>query len=427
MGKILLLIAFISIYYSGFTNFFVGGDDIWLYMSAPGGWDRVVALFADIGGTYRPIPFSLFSLYHLFSSNITLMHWVPIILHAINIVLVYLLAKQFSKSRLGAIVAAIMYGVSHIVFFDVFNLTGLVDQLFLLFGLGAIYTFNQKPRLSWLLFILAMFSKESFVSVLLVISYFLWKKRAKWKSWMWYWLPTVMYFAGKLLLYRQQGEAYSYGINLATLANNLFDYGLWLINWRHGWQMGMPYPPHPLYDLVSVVYALLLGLAIWQVWKNKRKLFWSMLWWGVVGLLPFYFLGRALPFYLEFSLVGVAIMVGAGVRKRWWLGAMIMGLSIYMSMTTKAQWVENSFSARGVQAAEQFREQVVDKYDWNQYNTLCLTGMGEYELWSTGVAQELNLVQNETINIYINSEVSDKDCDRMNSVKIQFESGNYLE
>lgn len=312
-----------------------------------------------------------------------------------------------------------MYGVSHIVFFDVFNLTGLVDQLFLLFGLGAIYTFNQKPRLGWMLFILAMFSKESFVSVLLVITYLLWQKRTNWKSYLAYWAPTIIYFVFKLGMYRQQGAAYSYVINLEILGKNLFDYGLWLINWRHGWQMGMPYPPYPFYDLVSVVYALLIGLAIWQVWQNKRKLFWSMLWWGAVGLLPFYFLGRALPFYLEFSLVGVAIMVGAGVRKRWWLGAMIMGFSIYMSMTTKAQWVGNSFSGRGVQAAEQFREQVIDKYDWNRYDTLCLTGMGEYELWATGVGELVNMM-GEEVEVKINGE-----CEGEKALPVTYYNGEY--
>lgn len=413
------LFAFILFYYSGFTKSFVGGDDIWLYMSAPGGWDRVRELFADIGGTYRSIPFSLFSIYRLFDGNISLMHWVPIVLHAVNVVLVYLLARKISGSRFGAIVGSVMYGVSHIVFFDVFTLTGLVDQLFLLFSLGAIYTLENKPRLSLILFILAMFSKESFVSVLLVISYFFWKRRAKWKTWAQYWVPTVIYFFLKFLLYRQQGEAYSYIINLPTLGRNLFDYGLWLINWRHGWQMGMPYPPHPYYDLVSVLFAGLLGLAAWNTWCTKRKIFWLGLWWGVVGLLPFYFLGRALPFYLEFSLIGVIIVIASGISKKRLLGMVLVGLAIYMSLTTKVQWSEYSFSARGVQAAEKFRDQVIMQYDWNQYDTLCLTGMGEYELWATGVGQLVN-INNNQIEVRINEE-----CNESTDLRVQYQQEQY--
>ncbi len=328
------------------------------------------------------------------------MHWVPIVLHAINVVLVYLLARKLSGSRFGAVVASIVYGVSHIVFFDVFTLTGLVDQVFLLFSLGSIYLFlNKIVGWSWILFILAMFSKESFVSVLLVITYFLWRKRSNWKYWAMYWGPTVIYFVLKLMLYRQQGEAYSYVMSWETLGKNLFDYGLWIINWRHGWQMGMPYEPHRYYDLVSLLFAGLIGVSAWNVWRKKRELFWLSLWWGAVGLIPFYFLGRALPFYLEFSLIGTCLMLAGGKSEKW----LIAGLAIYMSLTTRAQWVTNSFSARGVQAAEKFRDQVVLRYDWNKYDTLCLTGMGEYELWATGVGKLVNMMGNK-VEVKINEK-----------------------
>lgn len=385
-------------------------------MSAPGGWSRVVELFADIGGTYRPIPFSLFSLYHLFEGSTYAMHWVPIVLHTINVGLVYVLAQKLSGSRLGAGIAAIVYGVSHIVFFDVFTLTGLVDQVFLLFGLGSIWAFlSGKMHWSWTLFILAMFSKESFVSVLLVISYFLWRKRSNWKYWAMYWGPTIIYFILKLTFYRQQGEAYSYVMSWETLGKNLFDYGLWIINWRHGWQMGMPYEPYKYYDLVSLVYGGLIGVTAWGVWKTNQKLFWLSLWWGAVGLIPFYFLGRTLPFYLEFSLIGLCVMIAGGRFERW----LIAGLAIYMSLTTRTQWVTNSFSARGVQAAERFLEQVVERYDWKLYDTLCLTGMGEYELWATGMGGLVKMMGNE-VEIKI-----DERCDDGEDLKIKYENGLY--
>lgn len=414
------LVAFILLYYRGFANYFVGGDDIWLYMSAPHNWERIKELFMDIGGTYRPIPFSLFSIYHVFGSNVYGMHWVPIILHSVNVILVYLLARKLSGSWYGAIVASLVYGVSHIVFFDVFTLTGLVDQVFLLFGLGSILLLlHQKVRWSWILFILAMFSKESFVSVLLVITYHLWQKRSNWKYYFAYCGPTAIYFLLKLGLYRQQGAAYSYVINLNTLGHNLFDYGLWIINWRHGWQMGMPYEPHKYYDLISLLYGGLIGMTAWRTWKTNRKLFWLSSWWGAVGLIPFYFLGRTLPFYLEFSLIGMVMIVAGGVYKKWILGSSLVVLAIYMSLTTKAQWVTNSFSARGVQAAAQFRDQVIRKYDWNQYNTLCLSGMGEYELWSTGVGQAINMLGNN-VEVKINQE-----CPGAKVLRNIYEDGQY--
>lgn len=385
-------------------------------MSAPHNWERVKELFMDIGGTYRPIPFSLFSLYHLFDGNIYAMHWVPIVLHAINVGLVYLLAQKLTNSRLGAGIGAIVYGVSHIVFFDVFTLTGLVDQVFLLFGLGSIWAFLcGKMRWSWVLFILAMFSKESFVSVLLVLTYLLWQKRSSWKSYLAYWAPTLIYFIFKLGMYRQQGDAYSYVISLATLRKNLMDYGLWIINWRHGWQMGMPYEPHKFYDLISVLFGGLVGLSTWHVWQKKRQLFWLSMWWGVVGLIPFYFLGRALPFYLEFSLVGMCLMIAGGRHERW----LIAVVAIYMSVTTRAQWVVNSFSARGVQAAERYQQEVVERYDWNRYDKLCLTGMGEYELWATGVGKLVNMMGNG-VEVLI-----DKECVGVSSLMIRYNGYSY--
>lgn len=354
------------------------------------------------------------------------MHWVPIVLHGLNVILVYLLAKGLSKAKWGAVAAAVTYGVSHIVFFDVFTLTGLVDQVFLLFSLGSILLLLRYFEVSkyqkewfiasWGLFILAMFSKESFVSVLLVLSYILWQKRVRWKYYLVYWVPTIIYFFLKLGQYRQQGAAYSYVINLETLRKNLFDYGLWLINWRHGWQMGMPYPPHSYYDLVSVSFAILVGLAVWNVWRKNRQLFRFACWWGAVGLLPFYFLGRALPFYLEFSLIGVCLMIAGGKRERW----LLLGLAIYMSVTTRSQWVINSFSARGVQAAEQYQKEVVEKYDWSKYDTLCLTGMGEYELWATGVGQLVNMMS-YPVGVRINEQ-----CEKPKNLEILYAGKHYL-
>ena len=268
-----------------------------------------------------------------------------------NVVLVYLLARKLCIEIWSCGGVNCVRSITHRIF-DVFTLTGLVDQVFLLFSLGSIYLFlNKIVGWSWILFILAMFSKE-LVSVLLVITYFLWRKRSNWKYWAMYWGPTVIYFVLKLMLYRQQGEAYSYVMSWETLGKNLFDYGLWIINWRHGWPMGMPYDPHRYYDLVSLMYGGLIGVATWSVWQTNRKLFWLSVWWGAVGLLPFYFLGRALPFYLEFSLIGMCLMLAGGKSEKW----LIAGLAIYMSLTTRAQWVTNSFSARGVQAAEKFRD-----------------------------------------------------------------------
>lgn len=392
-------------------------------MSAPGGWERVRELFADIGGTYRPIPFSLFALYRAFDSNIYLMHWVPIFLHAINVSLVYLLTLRLTRSKLGAIAGSLVYGVSPIVFFDVFTLTGLVDQIFLLFSLGSLLLFQEKKvAASWGLFILAMFSKESFVSVLLIISYWLWTKRSSYKQWALYYLPTLIYFGLKLSLYRQQGAAYSYIINWETLRKNLFDYGLWIINWRHGWQIGMPYEPHRYYDLVSVAYAGMLGIAVAWSWKYRRRLFWLALWWGAVGLVPFYFLGRALPFYLEFSLIAVAILVAATVgrmKKPWLYAGILGGLSIYMSIMTKSQWIKYSFSARGVQAAEQYKREVIERYDWSKYDKLCLSGMGEYELWATGVGQLIRMMGYE-----IEVEIKEK-CERGRVIQIRYLNESY--
>ena len=219
----------------------------------------------------------------------------------------------------------------------------------------------------------------------------------------------------KLGLYRQQGSAYSYVISLDPLGKNLFDYGLWIINWRHGWQMGMPYEPHRYYDLVSLMFGALIGISAWKVWRHKRELFVLATWWGVVGLIPFYFLGRALPFYLEFSLIGVCLMLAGAGRAKW----LILGLAIYMSLTTKAQWVNNSFSARGVRAAEKYRDEVVYRYDWNKYNVLCLYSMGEYELWATGVGQLVNMMGHE-VGVKI-----DKECEDANYLQIKYNQAQY--
>ncbi|GEM_PF-2931718 len=429
---------FILFYYRGFSRNYIGGDDVWLIDSAPKGLGRVLELFSDIGGTYRPIPFSLFSIYRLFGENTVLMHWIPIVLHAANSVLVLAFAGLFTSSRFAALTSALVYSLSHIVFFDVYTLTGLVDQIFMvvsLITLFALVKYLRTGRKGWFwmsagTFVVAIFSKESFVSIALVALYLIFSQvgrgmnRKRIGEAAWYFIPTVIYFALKLFFYREQGEAYTYNIQLDQLTENILHYGLWLVNWRHGWQMGMPYEPNRFHDVFSFMYALMLGQAAHHLLRKHRSEIVLPAVIGIAGLVPFYFLKRALPFYAEFTLIGVSLLIvkyanTLNVRRVPFL-ILVLVFTVYFSQTSLAQWVKYSFSARGVEAAEQYKLQVVDAYDWSKYKKLCLNNLGEYELWATGVGQLVNL-GGERVEVQVV-----RDCARDDEIQIEWDGGSYV-
>ncbi|MBU0618601.1 hypothetical protein KKD62_00020 [Patescibacteria group bacterium] len=400
---VFLILTTVLLYYRSFLTYFIGGDDIWLYLSAPDSFSHVVKLFSDIGGTYRPIPFSLFRIYWLFGTNVQLMHIIPIILHCLNTVLIYFLLQRFNQSKLASGIVSLAYGFSHIVFFDVFTLTGLVDQIFILFFLLSLCCFfNKRTALSLVFFILTIFCKESFISltIILTAAWLIFPRSEKHPVFLEKVTPGVtvlltgIYLAFKLVFYRQQGSAYSYIFNLKTLLNNLFDYGLWLINWRHGWQMGMPFSPDKFYDVFSFIYLLLLIFAVIKTFKTNKKVFVFALVFGLAGLVPFYFLGRALTFYLEISLIGLCILLAGYVktcRRKNLVFALLLFLTFYFSINIKTQWLEYSHAARGVQLAKTYFDQVVQAYDWNQHDQLCLVAFNDDYVWATAVGQELNM------------------------------------
>src|SRR5690606_25410838 len=128
---------------------------------------------------YRPIPYSFFRIYHLLPLNIALFHLISIATVSCVGYLFYrymhiylLIGKAVSYAGTFAFI------VSHVLFYNVYALAGMVDLIFLVFFWISILAYlkylrsksNRYLAISFLGFLGALFSKEIFIVIPLILT-----------------------------------------------------------------------------------------------------------------------------------------------------------------------------------------------------------------------------------------------------------------
>ncbi len=138
-------------------------------------------------GLYRPLTMISYAFNFAIDRTPLGFHVVNIILHGLNSFLVYWLIVAFSRSRRIALLAALLFLVLPIHVEAITSIVGRTELLMFLFSVSAIILwFRQSYVFSALLFMLALFSKETalLLPVLLMILAVFYRRDFKW-LWSW--------------------------------------------------------------------------------------------------------------------------------------------------------------------------------------------------------------------------------------------------
>lgn len=400
MAYILILLAVLC-YYASALGFFVGGDDVFMIVGGPRNWHQILMQFVRTD-QFRPIPHSILGQYIYLPHSTNVYHLITLLMMSLVGYLLYRYLKRLEVMSLVAIVMSLVYLVSHIFFYIAYSIAGMGDLIYLLFFFECLLNFPKRPKLSLLMFFGAVMSKEIFVSIPIILTAENWiqgdkKQFGKLK---WYYLVTFVFLLVKFIVYKPIEASYTYRLSLSLLGENLINFGLWLLNYRHGWQMGMPLPASSWYIVaMTVLVVCLFGAGLW-LWRENQKRFWFFVVFVLAGLLPFLLLSRVLVFYLDVSYIGVVAGAGLGisylVRRSRLVGTGLLIIlllsSILVSRSIREQWLTYSFVAVAEETASNFREQIVETNDWEQIKILCLIETRGDAAWAVGNGSIMELL-----------------------------------
>lgn len=442
----IFFLGFSFIYYKDSLFLMIAGDDVEHYLHAPRSIISIIELFSDVVH-FRPVPKIFFTLYTLVPFNLPIFHGVSLLLLSFATYLFYIFLIKYVKiEKLIAFIAGLVFMTSHVMFYLVYTLSGIGDILFIIFFWGSVlcfYSFVKKSEiknfvLSLVFFLLAMLTKEIFISILILISFIAlanFKKRYL-KYLLAFWVPTVLFFIMKFLVYDISDPVYGYTFDLKLLIENIIHFSLWTINYRHGWQMGMPYPETTMFFILVILNCILILLSVTFILKKNKNMAGFFVIWAFAGLLPFYFLNRVLVYYLDISLMALISLVAFSLQNisivnrkaRYLLLILWFLLSLFISNEIKGQWLKNSFVANSIETATNFNDQVYESVDWSLKNTLCISGLGGSESWAvyTGHLIEILSKKNvEIIQVDPKKEISKK-CKIIDAVNVLHDGRSFF-
>lgn len=438
----LAVLALLSIFYFPVWSYFIAGDDIYHLVRAPNNVQAAFTFFTQIQ-QYRPITHNFFAIYRALPWSIPLFHTISVVLLSSTLTTFILwLKKAWKVSTLSALVGATTVALHHVSFYLVYTLSGVGDLLFLQFFWLSAYWYehflqsspsktktiwqNKPFLLSFLFFILTIFTKEIFITLPMFIiarSLLFQTNRVKEllsppvlyekiKSFsivfMAFILPTLLFYVIKITNYQSTEAAYSYNVNPNTLLANSKHFLLWLLSYQHGWQMGMPVPVGNWFPaLVMVLFLVLIASSTAAaIYKFKRFLLAVTI--IIASLLPFLFLQRVLVFYLDVALFAVAMLYAAAfdlLQKRLsnkiYFPILIAFLVMLAAITKtiEKQWLTYSFVGRSVTAAKNFESQVINKVNWDNNSIVCLSGLSGDAAWAIDDGRMVELYTDQKISI----------------------------
>ncbi len=168
-------------YYPTLKSYFIVDDFMWLEVVADRGLSQIGSFFTDVRsvGFYRPfIKLSFWLDYCIYGINQQGYHITNIILHCINIVLVFMLIMRLCKNNKTAILSCLIFALHPMHTESISYLSGRTELIHGLFYLTCLLSFigylgNQSNRrlnyLSLAAFILSLLTKETAVSLIIIL------------------------------------------------------------------------------------------------------------------------------------------------------------------------------------------------------------------------------------------------------------------
>jgi hypothetical protein len=309
---------FILILYLPTMNTYLMGDDFEWLDSVYSGWSNPAQLFELINNFFRStVKFTYLLNYTLFGTDVVFYNIFTVLLHLINIFLLYVLVFKITRRMLPAALTALTYGVSAMYTEVTLWSAGRTESTLLIFMLGVLIFLDRVGERSqgfwwWVMLVLfillAAGSKETWVLLPFLAFGFLWiVKRFSFKksftSTFILFLLLVVYLAyfigGALLVGKAPPTSYG-NPDIGNIVNK-FGY--------------MVYKYFGLADIFNgafwqfvLLVIVLVGLGYWLIRRKNRLALYGYLWMlmTIAISLPIYY---APSRYHYIPLVGFWIMI----------------------------------------------------------------------------------------------------------------------
>jgi hypothetical protein len=253
-------------------------------------------------GLYRPLT----TLSYLFNYTVlgnrdhpAAYHVINFVLHAVNLLLVYILGLIVFRNRIAALSMAALWGVHPILTESVTNIVGRADLLAALGVLGGLLCYIQNTRTGkalWLaagalVVLIGMFSKESAIVVIaIIVLYDLAFAKLRPLAYVAIVAPILVY------LYVRYGMLSNLGMGVVPFGDNpltgaglftaemtaitVIGRYLWLLLWPAHLSSDYSYNQVPLFSwsdwqgmLAIVAVLAVLGMAVWAFRRNRTVFF----------------------------------------------------------------------------------------------------------------------------------------------------------
>jgi hypothetical protein len=339
----LVLLLFLEFWlFSGSFNKFFNHDSLFYVLYSPRSWEGLADVFSapDEARNYRPLSLALMGLVvPFFGTNPYPYHWIPIVLHGANTLLLYAVARRLLPNSFAALLATAFWGLHSVASWINYDATCVSDLLACLFLLGSLaLALRGRARAQrgpiWIsvgLFVCALLTKESAVAfplaVLLSLSLASISERQTWAAFRrelraaapltFVYAAISLGFAALLFYFLASSQLYAQG------AHQPYDIDA-LSNWQgklkyFGWALNLPElqmlelpgrGPRVAFGLICSLW-LLLGLHCLLRKARVAPAVWSgLLWLAAMNLPAFLLANRVAKWYLYFPLVGLALSFG---------------------------------------------------------------------------------------------------------------------
>lgn len=242
--RLIIILLSVVIYLPSLTNFFSSDDWFHLRVSRIETASQFVNFFSFVRNfesitSYRPIPSQVFFFVFqsLFGLNPLPYHLFALVIFALNITLVYYLAKEIFLGQKLALLSGLLYGVSVVHFTALYSIASFQEIALVFFVLCTLLAYRRaevKKSNPWRVvslfcFVLALMSKETAAVVpVLLIAFDRFKDKIK--------ISRVIPFVAVLVPYLflrffvfggVAGDAYQWDFSPKRVINTAFWYTLW--------------------------------------------------------------------------------------------------------------------------------------------------------------------------------------------------------
>src|SRR3989304_975028 len=311
--KILLIIALPLIAYLNTLNNTFVYDDVFTitdnYFIRD--WENFPAFFTDdyfkYSGevTYRPVvTFSYFIDYFLWHLNPAGFHLTNILLHVVNVVLVYLLVSAVSRSRTASFLTSILFALHPILTEAVNGISYREDLLTTTFFLSSILLFIQSairnPQskirnylypLSLFSYLLALCSKEVAITLPLIIFLLDRIKKNTIKYYLGFILVSGFYLFLRFAWFHNPVEKQltypdnSFLVSILTMPKIFCSYVKLLffpMHFNAEYIIGHTKTPFAATFILSIIFLSVIGVITYRFYDYSKRLFFFMLWFFVI-------------------------------------------------------------------------------------------------------------------------------------------------